>query len=72
MTMGTSEMFNKLATRGSVYDAYYIQPVNKYLFFRLGLMYVEYSHTRSGCYLTEPQSSEATLYNSYLLMDIRF
>ncbi len=72
MTMGTSELFNKLATRGSVYDAYYIQPVNKYLFFRLGLMHVDYNHTRSGCYLTEPQPSEASLYNTYLLMDVRF
>ncbi|MEN8198709.1 MAG: putative porin [Thermodesulfobacteriota bacterium] len=72
MTMGTAELFNKLATRGNAYDAYYIQPVNKHLFFRLGLMHVDYDYTRSGCYLTTPQPTDASLYNSYLLMDVRF
>ncbi|MEN8189382.1 MAG: putative porin [Thermodesulfobacteriota bacterium] len=72
MTMGTAELFNKLATRGDVYDVYYIQQVDKHLFFRLGYMHADYSHTRSGCYLTSPQPSNASLSNYYLLMDVRF
>lgn len=72
MTMGFPDPFNKLATRGTVYDAYYIQPVNKHLFFRAGYMRVEYDYTGSGSYLGEPEPSAATLQDIYLLMDVRF
>ena len=72
MTVGCPDPFNKLATRGSVYDLYYIQPVNKYLFFRTGYMQVEYDYSGSGMYLGEPSPSEARLTNMYLFMDVRF
>ncbi len=72
MTMGTPDLFNKLSTRGSVYDAYYIQPVNKHLFFRAGYLYVDYDYTGSGQHMGAPRESNATLENYYLLMDVRF
>ncbi len=72
MTVGCPDMFNKLATRGSVYDLYYIQPVNKHLFFRLGYMRAEYDYTGSGSYLGEPGETDALLENMYLFMDIQF
>ena len=72
MTMGTPDLFNKLATRGSVYDVYYIQPVNKHLFFRAGYLHVSYDYTGSGQHMGAPMPSDATLDNYYFLMDVRF
>ncbi|WP_456386422.1 putative porin [Desulfolithobacter sp.] len=72
MTMGTPDLFNKLATRGSVYDFYYIQPVNKYLFFRTGYMRVNYDYTGSGQHMGQPMPTDASLDNYYLLMDVHF
>lgn len=72
MTVGCPDPFNKLATRGSVYDVYYIQPVNKHLFFRAGYMRADYDYTGSGMYIGEPGESQAMLEDMYLFMDIRF
>lgn len=72
MTMGGTDLFNKLATRGNVYDFYYIQPVNQYLFFRAGFMHVSYDYSGSGLYAGEPAATNAILDNYYFLMDVRF
>jgi len=72
MTAGSPDLFNKLATRGSVYDFYYIQPVNKHLFFRTGYMRVDYQYTGSGNYMCTPFSTDAALDNYYFLMDVNF
>ncbi|MFH1214879.1 MAG: DUF3373 family protein [Pseudomonadota bacterium] len=72
MTMASTEMFNKLATRGDAYELYYIQPVNENLFFRLGYTKIEYDYTGSGSHLGQPQETDAELSNYYLLMDCRF
>lgn len=72
MTMEGTDIFNKLATRGNVYDLYYIQPVNQYLFFRAGYMHVSYNYTGSGFYVGEPVATDAALDTYYLLMDVRF
>ncbi|MBU4260584.1 MAG: DUF3373 domain-containing protein [Proteobacteria bacterium] len=72
MTMASTEMFNKLATRGDAYELYYIQPVNENLFFRAGYTLIEYEYTGSGSHLGQPQETDAELENYYLLMDVRF
>lgn len=72
MTTESSDLFNKVATRGEVYDLYYIQPVNQHLFFRAGWMHVVYDYTGSGMYVGEPVPTQALLDNYYLLMDVRF
>lgn len=72
MTVGSPDPFNKLATRGSVYDFYYIQPVNKHMFFRFGFTSVSYDYTASGQYIGKPEPSGMTLNDLYLLMNIRF
>jgi hypothetical protein len=72
MTMASTEMFNKLATRGDAYEFYYIQPVNDNLFFRAGYTLIEYDYTGSGSHLGQPQETDAELDNYYLLMDVRF
>lgn len=72
MTMASTEMFNKLATRGDAYELYYIQPVNENLFFRAGYTVIEYDYTGSGSHLGQPAETDAELENYYLLMDVRF
>lgn len=72
MTMGSSEMFNKLSTRGNAYELYYIQPVNDNLFFRAGATLIDYEYTNSGSHIGEPRKTDAKLRNYYLLMDVRF
>ncbi|MBI4792056.1 MAG: putative porin [Deltaproteobacteria bacterium] len=72
MTMASTEMFNKLATRGDAYEFYYIQPVNENLFFRAGYTFIDYAYTGSGSHLGQPAETDAELDNYYLLMDVRF
>ena len=72
MTVNCPSPFNKLATRGSVYDFYYIQQINKHLFFRAGYMRADFNYTESGVYVGEPAPSDTVLDDMYLLMDIHF
>lgn len=72
MTIGCPSPFNKLATRGSVYDFYYIQPINKYLFFRAGYLRADFDYSGSGTYIGEPTAIDTVLEDIYLLMDIHF
>ncbi len=71
-TQSSIEFYNKLATRGDVYDFYYIQPVNRYLFMRLGYTYIDYDYSRSGNHLGKPEHSDDILTDFYFLLDCRF
>lgn len=57
---------SKLAARGHVFEAYYIQPIYKDNFFvKLGGQYYDYEYTGSGNPLGEPVSiSDATAFDS--------
>ena len=72
MGNASSELYNKLATRGDVYEIYYIQPVSRHLFFRAGYTSIDYDYTLSGYHTGQPVSTDAELENYYLLMDCRF
>ena len=71
-TWGSAELYNKQATRGDVFDFYYIQPFNKNLFLRTGYTMVDYAYTGSGVHLGEPMEADTTLRNFYFLLDSRF
>jgi hypothetical protein len=71
-TWGSSELYNKLATRGDAYDLYYIQPFNDNLFGRLGYTHINYDHGMSTGLFGEPGDSNAVLDNVYFLLDCRF
>ena len=71
-TQGSTELFNKLATRGNAYDFYYIQPINKFLFFRFGYTYIDYNYNLSGWHIGKPQPIDDILRNLYFLVDCRF
>jgi len=71
-TWGSSELYNKLATRGDAYDFYYIQPFNDNLFGRLGYTHINYDHGMATGLYGEPGDSNAVLDNVYFLLDCRF
>ncbi len=71
-TQGSTEIYNKLATRGDVFDWYYLQPFNRYFFFRTGFTYIDYDYTLSGWHLGQPHKTSEELTNFYMLLDIRF
>ena len=58
-------MGSKLATRGSVYEGYYIQPVfGRNFFVKLGARFYDYEYTGSGNPLGEPvKISKATSFD---------
>ena len=71
-TMGTDDIYNKLATRGDAFDVYYIQPFNRYLFLRTGYTYLDYNYTGSGWHIGKPMDTDESLQDFYILLDCRF
>ncbi len=71
-TSGSTELYNKLATRGDVYDLYYIQPFNEYLFARIGYTLAQYDYGLSGFHIGDLGAANEELQNAYMLMDCRF
>lgn len=71
-TQGSTELYNKLATRGDAYDFYYIQPFNSNLFMRVGYTYVSYNYAMSGFHIGDGGGSDETLHDAYMLIDCRF
>lgn len=71
-TQGSTDLYNKLATRGDVFDVYYIQPVNKHLFLRAGYTKIKYDYSGSGWHIGQPREVDQELSNVYLLLNCKF
>jgi len=73
-TPGSSEIYNRLATRGEAFDTYYIQPFNDYLFLRTGYTRIRYKWSGSGMPIGTPRyySEKPIFDNFYILLDARF
>ncbi len=71
-TQGSTDLYNKLSTRGNVYDFYYIQPFNKYVFLRTGYTLLKYNYSGSGWHIGQPMSIDRDLNDFYLLFNCRF
>lgn len=80
ITYGSADLTNKLATRGDAHEVYYIHPVNRYAFFRLGGQFIKYKYANSGSTLGSPVeigsagtgSLTKSLENYYLLFNLLF
>ena len=59
-TQGAEEMFNKLATRGTTYEAYITWQFYKYLNAKLGYLNIHEDYTGSGWHFGEPVKKDAT------------
>lgn len=53
-TQGSNDVTNKLATRGDAVEAYYIQPVNRYAYLRVGAQVINYDYSGSGMQIGAP------------------
>lgn len=71
-TQGAEDMYNKLATRGDVSEAYAIIHLHKNISSKLGFMYSKENYTGSGGHFGEPIKKDATQTISYLTFDAKF
>ena len=82
-TWGANDPSNKLAARGEAFEVYYIHPINRYSFLRLGRTVIDYDYTGSGNYHGTPQkisdlpaamagSVTKKIENNYLLFNLLF
>ena len=81
-TQGSNDLTNKLATRGSATEVYYIQPINRYAHLRLGATMIDYDYSGSGYQIGAPMSmADAStmnptaldkLTNYYLLFNVAY
>jgi len=71
-TQGAEDMFNKLATRGSVYEVYGVWQFHKYLNTKLGYLNIHEDYTGSGWHFGEPASKDATQSIVSLSLEAKF
>lgn len=78
-TQGSNSLTNKLATRGTAFEAYYIQPINRYAYLRMGAEIIDYDYSGSGYQIGQPMkvsdmSNQVTdkLSNYYLLFNLMY
>jgi len=71
-TQGSEDVFNKLATRGNVHEAYLSQDITKNIYVRIGYMSITEQYTGSGWHFGTPMKKDAKQQNMYLLMNAYF
>jgi len=71
-TQGAEDMFNKLATRGSVYEIYMTWQFHKYLSAKLGYLNMHEDYTGSGWHFGEPAKKDATQNITSLSLEAKF
>ena len=54
LTQGSFDVYNKLATRGDVYEVYLMYVLNRYSNIRLGYIDIDYDYSRSAWFVGEP------------------
>ena len=76
LTTASEDPLDKLSTRGSAWDFYYIQPFNKYFSARLGYTRVHQKYANGGArgLITGgvPYNCRRTIENAYALLDVKF
>lgn len=71
-TQGAEDMYNKLATRGQVIEAYGIWKFHKNLSTKLGFMQSDEEYTGSGWHFGEPAKKDAIQSVGYLAIEAKF
>jgi len=71
-TSGSSDLLNKLATRGSVNDLYAIYQIDINQFLKVGYTMIDYDYTGSGWHIGEPMKTNDNADRGYLLYNLRF
>ncbi len=77
-TQGSNDLTNKLAARGTALEAYYIQPINRYAYLRLGAQMIDYEYTGSGYQIGTPMKVADVpgeldkINNYYVMFELRY
>ena len=71
-TQGSEDMYNKLATRGNVYEGYLIWNLNRYIFTKAGYMYTQEAYTGSGWHFGTPIAKGGQQNVAYLQINASF
>jgi len=81
LTQGSYDIYNKLATRGDAYEAYFMYEINRYANIRLGYIDINYDYTKSGWFVGEsksmnnvdtPENKLKELQSIYLKMSVNY
>jgi len=81
LTQGSFDVYNKLATRGNAYEAYFMYVINRYSNIRLGYVDINYDYTKSGWFVGEsvpidhtdnPDAELKHLSSIYLKLNVLF
>jgi len=71
-TNGSSDLLNKLATRGNVNDIYGIYQIDLNQFIRLGYTMIDYDYTGSGWHIGTPMTTDDYINRLYGVYNLRF
>lgn len=71
-TQGAEDMFNKLATRGSAYELYWIWNYHTHLNAKLSYLNIHEAYTGSGWHFGEPAKKDATQNIASLSLEAKF
>ena len=71
-TQGAEDIFNKLATRGTASEIYYIQPINRIISVRFGYLKINEQWTGSGWHFGTPAAKNGTQTNLYAIINAYF
>lgn len=71
-TSGSSDLLNKLATRGDVSDIYAIYQIDMYQFIRLGYTMIDYDYTGSGWHIGTAMKTDDYINRAYGTYNLRF
>ena len=71
-TQGAEDIYNKLATRGHVGEAYVIWNFHAHIFSKLGYLYTKEEYTGSGWHFAKPVNKDGTQKVAYLSINARF
>ena len=71
-TQGSSDLLNKLATRGSVNDLYALYQIDMNQFVKLGYTMIDYDYTGSGWHIGAPQKTDDYVNRAYMTYNLRF
>lgn len=71
-TQGAEDMYNKLATRGHVTEAYASWNFHRNIYSKLGYIYSKENYTGSGWHFGEPAKKDATQKVTYLSVAAKF
>ena len=64
LTQGSFDVYNKLSTRGSAYEAYLMYVANRYTNLRVGFVNIDYDYSNSGWFVGESKEIKANSQNT--------